>query len=84
MAGLHDPTWIAAASRKRFRDVAIATSSRFGPALRGPLVEALRPWAASVDQEPLLQRLESGERIRDFNLARRMKPALKRFISAVR
>ena len=83
-AGLDNPTWIAAASRKRFRDVAIAASNRFGTALRGPLVEALRPWAISVEQEPLLARLEGGERIRDFNLARRMKPAFKRVISAVR
>jgi hypothetical protein len=83
-AGLDASTWIAAASRKRFRDVAIAASNRFGTSLRGPLVSALRPWAASVEQEPLLERLEGGERIRDFNLARRMKPAIKRVISAVR
>jgi hypothetical protein len=83
-AGLGDPTWIAAASRKRFRDVAIAASNRFGSALRGPLVDALRPWAVSVEQEPMLERLEDGDRIRDFNLARRMKPAIKRVFSAVR
>ncbi len=83
-AGLDHPTWIAAASRKRFRDVAIAASNRFSTAMRVPLVEALRPWAASVEQEALLARLEGGERIRDFNLARRMKPAFKRVISAVR
>ena len=67
-AGLGDPTWIAAASRKRFRDVAIAASNRFGASLRSPLVEALRPWAASVEQEPMLERLAGGDRIRDFNL----------------
>ncbi len=83
-AGLETPTWIASASRKRFRDVAIAASNRFGSSLRGPLVAALRPWAESVEQEPMLERLEAGERIRDFNLARRMKPAIKRVISAVR
>jgi hypothetical protein len=83
-AGLDHPTWIAAASRKRFRDVAIAASNRFGAALRSPLVEALQPWAVSVEQEALLLRLMGGERIRDFNLARRMKPALKRVFSVVR
>jgi hypothetical protein len=84
LAGLEKTTWIESASHKRFRDVAIAASARFGTALRGPLVEALRPWARSVDQGPLLRRLEGGERIRDFNLARRMRPAIKRVISAVR
>ena len=83
-AGLDTPTWIAAASRKRFRDVAIAASNRFGTSLRAPLVEALRPWAASVEQESLLDRLAGGERIRDFNFAGRMRPAIKRVISAVR
>ena len=83
-ASLENTTWIESASRKRFRDVAIAASSEFGSGLRGPLVDALREWAKSVDQEELLGRLEGGERIRDFNLARRMKPAIKRVISAVR
>ncbi len=83
-AGLGEPTWIAAASRKRFRDVAIAASNRFGSSLREPLVDALRPWAEAVEQELLLKRLEGGERLRDFNLARRMKPAIKRMISVVR
>ena len=83
-AGLETPTWIDSASRKRFRDVAIAASNRFGSSLRGPMVAALRQWAEAVEQEPLLKRLEGGERIRDFNLARRMKPAIKRVISAVR
>jgi hypothetical protein len=83
-AGIPDPTWIGAASRKRFRDVAIAASSRFSPAVRGPLLEALRPWAATVEQGPLLERLDQGDRIRDFNLARRIRPVLKRVISAVR
>jgi hypothetical protein len=83
-AALENTTWIAAASRKRFRDVAIAASSKFHTDLRGPLIEALRPWAQSVEQESLLSRLEGGERIRDFNLARRLRPAIKRVISAVR
>jgi hypothetical protein len=83
-AGLEKTTWIESASRKRFRDVAIAASAKFGTALRAPLVEALRPWARSVEQEPLLSRLEGGERIRDFNLARRVRPAIKRVISALR
>ena len=83
-ASLPDPTWIAAASRKRFRDVAIAASARFSSAARGPILEALRPWAATVDQQPMLERLENGDRIRDFNLARRIRPTLRRVISAVR
>ena len=83
-AGLGSPSWIGAASRKRFRDIALSAANDLPPAQRGTVINALRPWAETVDQRPLLQRLEQGERVRDYNLARRLKPAFNRVMSAVR
>lgn len=86
-AGLGIPMWIAAASRKRLRDVTIAASNemRPGPTTeRASLAEALLPWARSVDQLPLLKRFEAGEKIRSFTLGRKMRPALRRVVAAVR
>ena len=83
-AGLGVPTWIAAASQKRFRTVTTAASVEIHPKNRAAMVDALRPWAESVDGVGLLRRFEGGERIRSFNLAKRMKPVIKRVISAVR
>ncbi len=86
-AQLPDPTWISAASRKRFRDVTIAASNELRPQ-RGPernhLADALDPWARAVDQQPLLERLRAGEKIRSFTLGKKMRPALRRVIAAVR
>ena len=86
-AQLADASWIAAASRKRFRDVAIAASNDLHPAQtqeRAEIAAALEPWAAAVEQESLLNRLRSGERIRSFTLGQKMKPALRRVVAAVR
>ena len=86
-AHLPDPSWIAAASRKRFRDVTIAASNdlRPGPGeIRSQLALALDPWARSVQQEALLERFRSGEKIRSFTFGKKMKPALRRVVAAVR
>lgn len=86
-AALSDPTWIASASRKRFRDVTIAASNDLRPGAtqeRQVLSAALADWAASVEQQPLLERLRSGEKIRSFTLGKKMKPAFRRVVAAVR
>lgn len=86
-AHLPDPTWIAAASRKRFRDVAIAASNDLHPNQAGERSEvalALEPWARAVEQEAMLARLRDGEKIRSFALGKKMRPVLRRVIAAVR
>lgn len=86
-AHLAEPTWIAAASRKRFRDVTIAASNELRPVQgkeRTDLALALEPWAKSVEQEALLNRFRSGEKIRSFALGQKIRPALRRVVAVVR
>ena len=77
-AGLGCPGWIADASRTRFREVVSRTSREFTPAEREPLIEAFRPWAASLGEAALLQRFEGGAVLRNFNPARWVKQQVRR------
>jgi glycosyltransferase involved in cell wall biosynthesis len=77
LARLGEPGWIEQASRTQFRRWVSAASNDFAAEERGPLIEAMRPWAESVSEQKLFRRFEQGDRLRSLDWAGLLRPAVR-------
>jgi GT2 family glycosyltransferase len=83
-AGLGVPSWIGKASRTQFRRFLAGASREFDPSDRGPLIEAMRPWAESVGEQELFRRFERGDRIRAVDWPGLVRPLVRRLVARIR